>query len=261
MGLSKGGMKYSSKIIKAPALVSDAKLFVSQLEGNISIGKNIENAIQYNIFGKTSRAFVKNITKAFKERFVFGDEQDEALRKLVKSGIDQTITDRILYYYTAIADPLLYDFVTDYIYEMQSRRDTVITTKSAQKYIQKLSENGKTTTKWSDTVCNRVTSNILTTLRDFHILEGKVKKMIAPVYLPLEAFVYISYLIYNKEPSGDKVLHHKDWKLFLLDAFTVERLFIEANQHGYLTYNAAGSIIRIDFKQKNLIGVVDAIIQ
>lgn len=261
MGSSKGGMKYSSKIIKAPALVSDSKLFLSQWEGDLSVEKNIENAVQYNLLGKTSRAFVKNITKAFKERFVFGDEQDEALRKLVNSGIDQTITDRILYYYTALADPLLYDFVTDYIYEMQSRRDLFITTKSAQKYIQKLSEDGKTTTKWSDTVCNRVTGNILTTLRDFHILEGKVKKTIAPVYLPLEAFVYIAYLIYNKELSGDKVLQHRDWKLFLLNALTVERLFLEAHQHGYLTYNAAGSIIRIYFKPKNLIEVVDAIIQ
>ncbi|MFZ3059099.1 MAG: BrxA family protein [Candidatus Methanoperedens sp.] len=253
-------MKYNSKIIKAPALVSDAKLFLSQWEGNLSVERNIEKAIQYNMLGKTSRAFVKNITKAFKERFVFGDEQDEALRKLVNSGIDQTITDRILYYYTAIADPLLYDFVTDYIYEMQSRRDLFITTKSAQKYIQKLSEEGKTTSKWSETVCNRVTRNILTTLRDFHILDGKVKKMIAPVYLPMEAFVYIAYLIHNKEPSGDKIIHNKDWQLFLLDAFTVERLFLEAHQHGYLSYNAAGSIIRIYFKQKNLIEVVDAII-
>lgn len=261
MGSSKGGMKYSSKIIKAPALVSDSKLFLSQWEDELSVEKNIENAVQYNLMGKTSRAFVKNITKAFKERFIFGNGQDKALRKLVKSGIDQTITDRILYYYTAIADPLIYDFVTDYIYEMQSRGDLFITTKIAQKYIQKLSDDGKTTTKWSDTVCNRVAGNILTTLRDFHILDGKVKKTIAPVYLPIEAFFYIAYLIYKKELSGDKVLNHKDWKLFLLDALTVERLFIEANQHGYLTYNAAGSIIRIDFKQNNIIGVVDAIIQ
>jgi hypothetical protein len=253
--------KYSSKIIKAPALIKDAKLFLSQWDDSISIEENVEKAIQYNIMGKSSRIFAKNIIKAFKERYILSDEQDVALRRLIKSGVDQTVVDRILYYYTALADPLVYDFVIDYIYELQSSGDIFITTEKAQKYIKKLSEEGKTTANWSDVVCNRVARNILTTLRDFQILEGKINKRIASVYLPTEAFVYIAYLIHQKEPTGDKIINHRDWKLFLLNAFVVERMFIEAHQYGYLTYNAAGSIIRIDFKQKNIEEVVDAIIQ
>ena len=256
------GKKYTSKIIKVPALVPDAKLFLSQWDGELSVDENIERAIQYNIFGKTSRTFVKNILKAFKERFIFGDEQDEALRELVKSEVDQNIVDRILYYYTALADQLLYDFVINYVYEVQrSGRDLFITTMKAQRYIQRLSEDGKTTAEWSDTVCNRVARNTLTTLRDFHLLEGKVKKRIVPPYLPVESFVYIAYLLYQREPAGDKMIDHRDWKLFLLDSFAVERLFLEAHQYGYLTYNAAGSLIRIDFKQKSIMEVVDDIMQ
>ena len=67
-----------------------------------------------------------------------------------------------------------------------------------------MSDAGKTNTSWSDTVCNRVARNVLTTLRDFHILEGKVKKNIAPVYLPIESFVYIAYLLNREFSRGRK---------------------------------------------------------
>ena len=261
MNKKKKDIKYNSKIIKAPALLSDAKLFLSQWDPHLSQEKNIENAIQYNILGKTSRNFGKNIIGAFKERFIFGDDQDEAIRSLIKSSIEPKIVDRILYYYTARSDSLLYDFVTQYLFELNLIGDTVITTRKAQNFFKIVSEAGKTNTLWSDTVCNRVARNVLTTLRDFHILEGKVRKNIAPVYLPIESFVYIAYLLNRNSPGGEKVLHHSDWKLFLLNSNMVEKLFLEAHQHGYLRYYSAGSIIRITFKQNNVVEVVNDIIK
>lgn len=254
-------VKYNSKIIKAPALLSDAKLFLSQWDSEISPEKNIDNAIQFNILGKTSRNFGKNIIGEFKNRFIFGDDQDEALRLLIQSSIESRIVDRILYYYTALSDPLLYDFVTQYLFECNLIGDTIITTNKAEKFFKKVSDQGKTSKPWSETVCNRVARNMLTSLRDFHILEGKVKKNIAPVYLPVESFVYIAYLLNQNSPGGEKILHHPDWKLFLLTPSLVEKLFLEAHQHGYLRYYAAGSIIRINFKQKNIIEIVNDIIK
>ena len=55
------------------------------------------------------------------------------------------------------------------------------------------------------------------------------------------------------------MIDHEDWKLFLLDSSAVERLFLEAHQYGYLTYNAAGSLVRIDFKQNSSVEVVNDI--
>jgi hypothetical protein len=255
------GHIYTAKIIKANALLSDSKLFISQWEPQLSTEENIKNAIEYNIFGKSSRTFTKNIIHIFKNRFIFGDDQDNALRVIIKSNVESTIIDRILYYYTMCSDPLLYDFVAQYLYNSVQIGDTLITTNKAEKYFKKLSDEGKTNSKWSDIVCNRVARNVLTTLRDFHILEGKVKKYIAPTYLPLESFVYIAYLINRKSPGGERVLNHNDWKLFLLNSKEVERLFLEAHQRGFLTYYAAGSIIRITFKQKDIVEVANDIIQ
>lgn len=253
--------KYTSKIIKVAAHIPDAKIFLTEWNEDLSSEENLDIFVQNNIFGKPSRIAVKNILHAFKERFLLGDDRDKALRKLVKADVDQTVVNRILYYHTALADKLLYDFVTQYLYRLYLGGDLFINSKKAQTYIENLSKEGKTVTVWSEIVANRVTLNILSTLRDFDLLEGKIKKKITPPHLPTEAFVYIAYLLYRQNLSGEIIVNHEDWKLFLLDPSTVERMFIDAHQNGYLVYNAAGSIIRINFNFNNIEGIVDAIIE
>lgn len=251
--------KYTAKIIRAPALLSDAKIFLSFWDPAKSQEENIQRAYEENIFGRKARSYSKQIITAFKERYVLKNEVGEAIRKFIRTGPEPTVVDRILYYHAALADPLMYDFVTKFLYELQSIGQQRISIDEAENYIAKLCREGKTTTAWSKNVQNRVARNLLTSLRDFHVLEGKVKKQIAPVYLPIETFVYIAFYIHMNVKSGDKIVNHTDWKLFFLDATTVERLFIEANQQGYLKYNAAGRVIRIEFKQISLPEVVDAI--
>jgi len=253
-------LPYTSKIIRAPALLDDTKIFLSHWDEGLTVDENIQKAIEENIFGRPARSYVKQFLGAFKERYIFGDERDRALRMLVRKGHDNTVINRILYYHTALADSLLYDFVAGYLYEQQSRGTAHISAREAQQYIKKLSADGKTTTPWKDTVCNRVAQGLLSTLRDFSILAGKVKKKIAPVYLPIEAFIYVAFCIGREVKSGEKIVYHQDWKLFLIDAMTVERLFLEAHQQGYLSFQTAGKLVRIEFRYTSIEGIVDAIV-
>ena len=75
---------------------------------------------------------------------------------------------------------------------------------------------GKTTGHWSDTTIIRVAQELLATLRDFGVLQGAVKKKIAPAYLPVEAFAYIMFYLKQHQPSGAKLIELPDWKLFFL---------------------------------------------
>jgi hypothetical protein len=67
------------------------------------------------------------------------------------------------------------------------------------------------------------------------------------MYLPVEAFAYIAFYLHQKQPSGERLLGHPEWRLFFLSPQAVERFFIEAHQSRLLEYYAAGSIIRITF--------------
>ena len=251
---------YTSKIIRAPALLKDTKIFLSHWAEGLTTDENIQRAAEANRFGRPARSYVKQFLAAFKERYIFGDERDEALRTMVRKGRDEAVVNRILYYHTVLADFLLYDFVADYLFDRHSRGNSYIITKDAEQHIKKLAHEGKTGAPWSDSVCNRVARNILTTLRDFLILEGNVKKRIAPVHLPIPAFLYVAFSLSRRVNAGEKVLHHRDWRLFLLDAPAVERLFMEAHQQKLLSYQTVGKMIRIDYPYTSIKEVVNAVV-
>jgi hypothetical protein len=88
---------------------------------------------------------------------------------------------------------------------------------------------------------------MLATLRDFGILEGAAKKRIAPVYLPVESFAYIAFALHQDSVSGPHLVQHRGWLLFLFSPPVVEHMFLEADRHGLLRFQAAGKIVRIDF--------------
>ena len=51
----------------------------------------------------------------------------------------------------------------------------------------------------------RVAQGLLAALRDFGVLQGAVKKRIAPAYLPVEAFAYVAFYLRQHQPSGAKL--------------------------------------------------------
>jgi hypothetical protein len=106
---------------------------------------------------------------------------------------------------------------------------------------------GKTSAPWSDPTVGRIAQGLLSALRDFGVLQGAVKKRIAPAYLPVEAFAYLAFYLKQHQPSGAKLAELSDWKLFFLPREGVERALFEAHQSGLLEYHAAGSVTRLTF--------------
>jgi hypothetical protein len=102
---------------------------------------------------------------------------------------------------------------------------------------------------------------LLSTLRDFGVLQGAVNKRIAPVYLSIQAFAYIAFYLKQHQRSGTKLVDLVDWRLFFLPRDGVERFFLEAHQHGLLEYHVAGNVTRLTFPATTLEEYVHAIAQ
>ena len=120
---------------------------------------------------------------------------------------------------------------------------------------------GKTVGHWSEPTLVRVAQGLMATLRDFEVLQGRVHKRLAPMYLPVEAFAYIAFLLHQEQPSGERLLSHPEWRLFFLSPQVVERFFIEAHQARLLEYYAAGSIIRITFPATSIEEYAHALVE
>lgn len=238
---------YTSRIIKAGALLDDTKTLLSHWDVTASVPENLDRIRRENVFGKASRSRVEDILAIFRQRDLTEAEVTKALIVLVKNRLPAASLDRVLYFHAARADRLLHDTVTEVLMPKQAQGITEIDPGELQKAVSKWVESGLTTRAWSENTTVRVAQGLLSTLRDFGVLQGAINKRIAPAYLPVTAFAHIAFYLKQHQPSGAKVVEHPDWRLFFLNRESVERFFFEANQQGLLEYHAAGTVTRLTF--------------
>lgn len=242
-----GESPYSSRIIKAGALLPDTKTLLSHWDTGATVEDNLGRIRRENVFGKASRSRVEDILAIFRQRYLGDEEVVKALVVLVRRRLPAASLDRILYFHAAQADRLLHDVVTDWLAPLQLRGGADIGVDDMQRLLSKWVAEGKTGGQWSEDTTRRVAQGLLSSLRDFGVLQGAVNKRIAPAYLPVTAFAYVMFHLKRHQPSGTKLVQHPDWRLFFLPREGVERFLFEAHQRRLLEYHAAGSVTRLGF--------------
>lgn len=245
-------LPYSSKIIKAGALLPDTKALLSAWDPGLSVSENLHRIRHQNLLGKTSRSRAEDILAIFRQRYLGENNVVRALARLIKNQCNGNTLERILYFHAVRADSLLYDVVIELLVPQWSRGTMDIDVREIELALRKWVEEGKTSGAWSDYTIRRVTQGVLSTLRDFGVLQGAVNKRIAPAYLSVQAFSYIAFYLKQHQPSGTRLLDLVDWKMFFLPREGVERFLLEAHQHGLLEYHVAGSVTRLTFPVSSL---------
>lgn len=250
--LLRSSLSYSSKIIKAGALLGDTKTLLSYWDADVSVAENVERVHRQNVFGKASRSRVEDILAILRQRYLDEESVTKALVVLVQGKFPASALEKILYFHSARADPLLRDTVTKILVPMQKQGLLDINALNIQKSLAKWVEEGKTTGRWSESTITRISQGLLSALRDFGVLQGKINKKISPCFLPVESFAYIVFYLKQHQPSGAKLIELPDWKLFFLTREEVERFLFEAHQRELLEYHVAGSVTRLTFRAKTL---------
>lgn len=243
---------YSSKIIKASALLPDTKLLLAHWNLSDNVETNLHSIQQENLFGKPSRSRVAEILAIFKQRYLGDPQVLAALVTLVQADMPPTMLDPVLYFLTVQADPLLFAVVTEVLAPLIGRGRPEIYVTDIEDWLRKQIVGGKTQGTWTEVTTNRAARSILATLRDFHLLQGQVKKQLASLYLPVTSFAFIAFLLNRTQRSGDRLLHDPAWQMFFLTEQAVEHSFFEAHQEQLLEYHAAGRVIRITFPATTL---------
>lgn len=250
---------YTSRIIKAGALLPDAKTLLSHWDLAATTPENIERIRRENVFGKASRSRVEDIIAIFRQRYLSEPQVTRALVALVKGRFPAQALDRILYFHAARADRLLHDVVTEVLVPLRARGITDVDPGDIRRALAGWVREGKASGDWSENTIVRVAQGLLSALRDFGVLEGAARKRIAPAYLPVEAFAYVAFYLKQHQPSGSRLLDLSDWSLFFLHREGVERFLVEAHQHGLLEYHAAGTVTRLTFPVDSLEEYADAL--
>jgi hypothetical protein len=221
-----------------------------------TVEENFDLVIRQNLFGKASRQRVAEILRIFRYRYLPEDGSDRAFRIFAGSTLPSEVTDRLVYYYAALAEPLVYDFVVDFLYPRYQQGERIVAVRHAQEFIREAVAAEKTVGKWAaDSTRERVAQGLLATLRDLGVLSGAVRspnKTLAPAHLHVLAFAYVAFHLKRTEPSGERLINHPHWRLFFIGPREVEGYLAEADAYKLLSYQAAGSIVRIEFPDDDI---------
>lgn len=243
---------YTSKIIKAGALIDDTKTLLANWDSDQTVRQNLNRFRNENIFGKATRSRIEDILVIFRQRYIDNPNVINGLKVFVANPKLFEATNRVLYFFAAKNDRLLYDAVTVYIASKKQQGYDEISVQMLIEWINQLVGDKKTTTEWSEKTILRCSQELLSTTRDFGVLVGVNTKRIAPVYLPIEAFAFIAYYLFKEVGSGERLLHHPDWKLFFLSEIVVAHFLMEAHQLHLLEYHVAGTVTRLTFPATNI---------
>jgi hypothetical protein len=244
--------RYSSKIIKAGALLADTKALLAFWEPAASVGANLDRFRRENLFGKASRSRIEDILAIFKQRYLDDPDILPALLALSHGRMPAASFDRILYYLTLRNDALLHDVVVDLVVPMYERGQQEITVGDVARWVQQQVLSGQSERAWGANTIERVAQGVMATLRDFGVLQGIIHKRITPPFLPVEAFSFIALLRYRALQAGERLLRDEEWRVFFLPDLAVERSFAAAHQEHLLEFHAAGRVIRIEFPTMSL---------
>jgi hypothetical protein len=253
--------EYTSRIIKAGALIGDTKILLAHWDTDASGDENLSRVQRENVFGKASRSRVDDVLRIFRQRYLSEASVTKALVTLVKGKFPPAALEQLFYFHAARNDRLLQDTVTEILVPMQARGLVNVNVSDLQRPLAKWVDEGKTTGHWSESTIIRIAQGLLSTLRDFGVLQGAIHKKIAPAYLPIEAFAYIVFYLKQHEPSGAKLIELTDWNLFFLQRDGVERFLFEAHQRNLLEYHVAGSVTRLTFPAETLEEYANALAQ
>ena len=168
------------------------------------------------------------------------------MRPLEDVGAPIHIVRPVYYWISAKAEPLLGDFCREFILPRHAIVRGGIGTEDVLNWL-----SGKRC-PWSEAATIRVARGLLAALRDFGILEGRARKRLANLALPVSAFAYLALCLRRQGAASRSLLAHEDWQLHLLTPGDVEHLFLLAHQERLLEYHAAGSTVSINFPTESL---------
>jgi hypothetical protein len=243
---------YTSRLQKGGALLPEMRRLLVEWSDRPDAADRI---VESNRIGSPSRARLRDVvTRTFIPRFVRSRPANlwRSVAVLERAGWPASALVPIHYYAAAVAEPILWDFVTGVLADRFSRGHLDVTIADAKRFLTSAPAARFTGRRWTPTVTTKVARGLLAALRDFGLLAGTVKKRMTPLYLPTETFGFLAMLRYQGGVRGSGLLHDETWRLFLLSEMAVERFFAEAHQRKLLTYQAAGSLVSVSFPSRTL---------
>ena len=125
--------------------------------------------------------------------------------------------------HTTRQDHLLYDFVQQVVVQRWFAGERQLIRADVQRFLDSVQSNHPEVDKWSHSTREKLSRNVLTTLRDFGLLQGTASKQIVEPIVPLTVVQHLIRLLQAEGIPQEQVAHHPEWQLWLWDAARAQK--------------------------------------
>jgi len=216
---------YSPKLASKASLVEEAKLFLityAQLEDLSATSK----ALIDGVLPQRSRETRATIVGILRRRLVLWNPPTWALDDLITFAHDANPdTLRLaLLLHTARQERVLYDFVQQVIVPRWYSSIYKVMRSDVQGFLDSAQEEQPEVLGWSYTTRERLSSSVLTVLRDCKLLKGEVNKHIVSPHVPIQVAHHLVRLLLAEGIAEKDIAHHPDWRLWLWDEAQAQKV-------------------------------------
>lgn len=231
--------------------IKDIELLRKEVLDNNLVLKNSKRRSEL-IFYEVRKRYLKDQLNGYVETpFIY----------LIKNIHTDLIVNLLLYYYLCKEEKIIYEYITEIVYEKYSNGFLGISSSETLDYLLNLSKTDENVSKWSARTINDVRSGIIGVLKEFGFINSTIRPKFNKMFIPSIVFYFVLYM--NKEDIKTKedLLNCIDYRLFLLLESDINILLEEAYRNGVLEFiRDDDNNLNFVYKYDDIKGIIDGYI-
>lgn len=230
----------------------------------MSVNQLYNHALESGRFPNVTARRLRNIVvECFAPRYLVRGGVPAAHLKRLSNAIPTVELTQLLLVFTSRANPILGDFVRQVYWARYAGGYTQITNDDARIFVERGIDDGKTIKRWSEATVRRVSAYLTGCCADYGMLERGLRssRRILPFRIAPSVAAYLGYELHFSGVGDNALLTHEDWQLFGLAREDVLEEIRRLSLQRLLIVQAAGDVIRINWKQEDMEALCDVLTQ
>ncbi|MCL1629879.1 DUF1819 family protein [Roseibaca sp. V10] len=253
---------YTTKLQAGLGLIPETEKLLELWQPGMDSRALLECALSSGDFPTITARRLRNIvTEGFAPRYLAEDAAPALALKSLERSLSELERKQLFFLFTCRANLILADFVRDYYWPQYSSGATSISKRDALSFVEDAVAEGKTTTPWSDSTRNRVSSYLLGACCDFGLLgamEGGGRRI--ETFRPTRIVTtFLAHELHFRDLGDSAVLHHEDWRLLGLGPEDALAELKQIALRGEVIVQSAAGLVQISWKHKNMQELADAV--
>ena len=215
---------YLPTLASKTSLIEETRLFLLTYARLLDIEATRQTLVNGGL-PQRSRATRATIVKIVQIRLTRWHPPAWVLDELITFAQDghQAELQVALLLHIARQDNLLYDFIQQVVVPRWFAGERELIRADVQRFLDSVQPAHPEVGWWSHSTREKISGNVLSTLRDFGLLQGKASKQIVEPIVPPPLVQHLVRLLRAEGIPPEQVTYHADWQLWLWDATRAQK--------------------------------------